>query len=125
MSSQNQYNNTSTKAPVCWAADPNARGLRVEVSSERSLLLPFAEFRYAECLVQGDDQRLRLVFAAHEVVVRGRALKRIETALQRMELSLLSKHSSIEQPLVTEGQPLILEIEILELAHPMEFPSKI
>jgi hypothetical protein len=32
------------------------------------------------------EQRLRLVFATHEVTVRGQALRRIETAIQREEL---------------------------------------
>jgi hypothetical protein len=34
------YKNMSTKTPECWASDPQARGLRIEITPERSLLLP-------------------------------------------------------------------------------------
>jgi len=47
--------NMSTKSPECWGSDPQARGLRIEVSSEQSLLLPHNQFIYAE-LSSGGDQ---------------------------------------------------------------------
>ncbi len=58
---------------------------------------------------------LRLVFAAHEVLIHaGQALRRIETVMQRMELSLLAKLPSSQRALITEGQPVILEIVVTE-----------
>jgi hypothetical protein len=120
MSVQNQYNNTSSKPPVCWAADTTARSLRIEVSPERSLLLPFDGFRFTECLSQDDEQQLRLVFTSHEVLIRGKALRRIETAIQRMELSLLCKISATAQTFIPEGQPVVLEIEVTDLERPVE-----
>jgi hypothetical protein len=77
----------STKTPECWASDPNARAVRIEVSPEESLLLPFDQFTFAELKNDGKEQQLRLVFATHEVSLRGHSLRRIETAMQRMELS--------------------------------------
>ena len=79
----------STKSPECWASDPNARAVKIEVSAEQSLLLPFDQFVFAELKSEGKEQRLRLVFATHEVMLRGHSLRRIETAMQRMELSFL------------------------------------
>ena len=38
----------STKPPECWASDPNARAVKIEVSAEQSLLLPFDQFAFAE-----------------------------------------------------------------------------
>jgi hypothetical protein len=38
----------STKTPECWASDPQARGLRIEATPERSLLLPHNHFIFAE-----------------------------------------------------------------------------
>ena len=104
----------STKTSENWASDPQARALRVEVSSERSLLLPFDQFTFSELTSEGKEQRLRLVFSTHEVVVRGHALRRLETVMQRMELSLLAKLPSNQQKLITEGQPVILEIVVTE-----------
>lgn len=113
----------STKTPECWASDPNAEALRVEVSSERSLLLPHDQFMFAELTSGGDEQNLKLVFAAHEVLIRGHYLRRIETVVQRMELSLLTKLPSSQRSLITEGQPVILEIIVTEVG-PIQENSK-
>jgi hypothetical protein len=100
----------STKTSESWASDPQSRALRVEVSSERSLLLPFDQFSYSELISEGKEQRLRLVFAAHEVVVRGHALRRLETVMQRMELAFIAKTPDGSRSLAADGQPMILEI---------------
>lgn len=78
------------------------------------MLLPHDEFVFAELKHEGKDQTLRLIFVTHEVLVRGQSLRRIETAMQRMELSLLTKLPSSQRPLVTDGQPLIVEITVME-----------
>jgi hypothetical protein len=104
----------STNAPECWASDPNAHGVKIELSAERSLLLPFDQFAFAELKTEGKQQHLRLVFATHEVSIRGNALRRIETTMQRMELSFLAALSSSQRSLVPEGQPVILEIVVTE-----------
>src|SRR5438046_6095908 len=104
----------STKSPECWASDPNARAVKVELSAEQSLLLPFDQFAFAELKTEGKQQHLRLVFATHEVSVRGNSLRRIETAMQRMELSLLAALPGNQRSLVPEGQAVILEISVSE-----------
>jgi len=107
----------STKSPECWASDPNAHGVKFEVSAERSLLLPFDQFAFAELKAEGKQQHLRLVFATHEVSVQGNSLRRVETAMQRMELSLLAALPSSQRSLVADGQPVIAEITATEI-HP-------
>jgi hypothetical protein len=92
--------------------------LRVEVSPERSLLLPFDQFGYSELFSEGKEQSLRLVFSTHEVVIRGHALRRLETVMQRMELSFITKVPDGSQSLVTEGQPVICEITVTECSPP-------
>lgn len=100
----------STKTPECWASDPNARAVKIEVSAEQSLLLPFDQFAFSELKSEGKEQQLRLIFATHEVSLRGHSLRRIETAMQRMELSLLTALPGKQRSLVPDGQPVILEI---------------
>jgi hypothetical protein len=107
----------STKTPECWASDPQAPGLRVEISAERSLLLPFDQFSFSELTSEGKEQRLRLVFTSHEVLVRGHALRRLETVMQRMELLFVARAPDGTRSLATEGQPVIFEIIMTE-AHP-------
>jgi len=104
----------STKSPECWANDAQARGVRVEISADHSMLLPHDEFVFAELKRKGADHTLRLVFVTHEVLVTGQSLRRIETAMQRMELSLLAKLPGNQRKLITEGQPVILEIVVTE-----------
>lgn len=78
-------------------------------------MLPFDQFAFAELKAEGKQQHLRLVFATHEVLIRGNALRRIETTMQRMELSFLAALSSGERKLIAEGQPVIVEISVTEV----------
>src|SRR5216683_3218633 len=105
----------STKSPECWANDPQARGVRIEISADHSMLLPHDEFTFAELKSGGDEQQLRLVFAMREVLVRGHSLRRIETAMQRSELSLRTTLSGKQRSLIPDGQPVVLEIVVKEL----------
>ena len=104
----------STKLPECWANEPQARGVRVEISADHSMLLPHDEFVFAELKRDSAGQTLRLVFVTHEILVRGQSLRRVETAMQRMELSLLTKLPSSQRSLIADGQPVILEIVVTE-----------
>jgi hypothetical protein len=105
----------NTKSPECWASEPQARGLRVEISPESSLLLPFDQFAFAELKSEGKQQHLRLIFATHEVSIRGHSLRRIETAMQRLELSFLAALSGNQRSLIPDGQPVVLEIAVREI----------
>ena len=78
-------------------------------------MLPHNHFIFAELDSSGDEQNLKLVFTTHEISVRGHHLRRIETVLQRMELSLLTKLPSSQRKLITEGQPVVLEIVVNEI----------
>jgi hypothetical protein len=109
----------STKSPECWANDPQAHAVRIEISADHSLLLPHDDFAFAELKREGKEQMLRLVFAMHEVLVRGHSLRRIETAIQRLELSFLATFPVNQRSIVPDGQPMILEIIVTEM-KPLE-----
>lgn len=112
----------NTKSPECWASDPQARALRVEISAERSVLLPYDQFVFAELTIEGKEQILRLVFATHEITVRGHSLRRIETAVQRLELSQIAGAPRDYRTLIAEGQPLILEIVVIVVGKKENHP---
>lgn len=112
----------NTKTPESWSSDPNAHGVKIELSAERSLLLPYDQFAFAELKSDGKEQRLRLVFATHEVSLRGHSLRRIETAMQRMELASLSALPSNQRSLVSDGQPVVTKIAVTEVAAPDKQP---
>jgi len=69
---------------------------------------------FARLTGDGDEQNLKLVFAVHEVLIRGHNLERIETGMQRMNLSLVTKLPSHQRSLIEEGQPVVLEITVKE-----------
>jgi hypothetical protein len=79
------------------------------------LLLPHDQFAFSELKPETEDQTLKLVFATHEVSIRGHSLRRIETAMQRLELSSLSALPANQRSLVPDGQPVVLEIEVEEI----------
>jgi hypothetical protein len=85
--------------------------------------LPHGQFIFAELTSGGDEQNLKLVFATHEVSVHGYHLRRIETVMQRLELSLLAKLPSSQRNLITEGQPVILEIVVTEMKSSEKQPE--
>ena len=114
----------SAKSPECWANEPQARGVRVEISADNSMLLPHDEFVFAELKRDGMGQTLRLVFVTHEILVSGQSLRRIETAMQRMELSLLTKLPSSQRSLIADGQPVILEIVMTEMKSSDKQPQE-
>ncbi len=106
----------SIKAPECWASDASAKLLRIEVSPEKSLLLKFDQLIHAEFDNAEKEQRLHLFFATHEVVIRGHALRRIETALQRLELSYLAAVPASYRATLADGQPVVREIVVTKVA---------
>jgi hypothetical protein len=98
--------------------------LRVEISPGRALLLPLDQFAFAEMDSDGKEQLLHLSFATHEIMVRGYALRRIETALHRLELSFITTLPTKYHPLVPDGQPKIREIVVTEIKPGAE-PSQL
>jgi hypothetical protein len=114
----------NTKTPESWQSDTNAHDVQIEISAERSLILPFGHFMFADLTSDGKQQSLRLVFVSHEIVIRGYALRRITTAIQRRELSFLAKSASRKN--ITEGQPVVMEISAKETQESgkAEFPEK-
>ena len=108
----------NTKPPECYTTDSQARCLRVEVSATRLLVLPLDQFVFAELVSEDKEQKLRLVFATHEILISGHVLQRIETAIHRLELSGLMKLPEKYHTLVAENQPRIRDILVTESKPP-------
>ncbi len=63
-----------------------------------------------EVLNYGDES----VSVAMEISIRGQALRQIETAMQRLELSFLAALSGNHRSLIPDGQPAVIEIFVEE-----------
>ncbi|MGH7950984.1 MAG: hypothetical protein ACREFE_03560 [Limisphaerales bacterium] len=105
----------NTKIPECYTTDTQASCLRVELTATRLLVLPLDQFVFAELTGDDNEQKLRLVFATHEVLISGHVLRRIETAICRLELSGLMKLPEKYHALIPENQPRIRDIVVTEI----------
>jgi hypothetical protein len=85
------------------------------MSTGRIYLLPLDQLAFAEMDTDGKEQLLHLLFATHEIMVRGHTLRRIETALHRLELSFITTLPAKYHSLVVDGQPRIREIVVTEI----------
>jgi hypothetical protein len=105
----------NTKIPECYTTDTQASCLRVELTATSLLVLPLDQFVFAELTGDDREQKLRLVFATHEVLISGHVLRRIETAICRLELSGLMKLPEKYHALIPENQPRIRDIVVTEI----------
>ena len=104
----------NTKSPECYTTDTQARCLRVQMTATHWLVLPLDQFVFADLDSEGKEQKLRLVFATHEILITGHVLQRVETSIHRLELSGLMKLPEKYHALVAENQPRIREIVVTE-----------
>ena len=104
----------NTKSPECYTTDTQARCLRVEVKTGHFLVMPLDQFVFAELTSEDKEQTLRLVFATHEILIFGHVLRRIETAIHRLELSGIMKLPEKYHAVIAENDPRIREIVVTE-----------
>lgn len=76
-----------TKPVECFGIAPQARGLRVELSPQESLVLPHEHFMYSELKAGAEHDTLKLCFMNHEVLLTGYGLRRIENAMHTKEIA--------------------------------------
>jgi hypothetical protein len=91
----------STKTPECWASDPNARAVKIEVSAEQSLLLPFDQFAFAELKSEGKSNDCDW------------SSPRTKSACAATPCAA-SKPRCNQRALVPDGQPVVREIVVTE-----------
>ena len=77
------------KSPECFACDARARGVRIEISPQHSMVLPHEHFVFAEFIAGESTDTLKIVFVTHEVKLTGFLLRRIENAIVVRDLSWL------------------------------------
>jgi hypothetical protein len=103
------------KSPECFACEPRARGVRVDLSPQKSVVLPHEHFVYAEFMADDQIDLLKLFFVTHEVTLAGHLLRRIETAIVNRDLSWLCarpekfRAKDSDRPFVTKLTVRVLE----------------
>ena len=88
---------SSPRNNPCFGHDPNAAAVAVLTDDGISYLLPFAQFLYAERTAnpaldkapEAPPEKMSIHFAGVEVIVLGCGLERLESRLQKYELSFV------------------------------------
>ena len=87
-------NMASAADPRPWRVVNGDSVVALEVSLlDRTYVLPWAQFLYAE----GGDDQVHLVFATHDVVVKGRGLGLLMTDLTTQQLAGLAEPARAER----------------------------
>lgn len=103
------------KPPECFASDARARGVRIDLSPQKSIVLAHEHFVCAEFSAEQSVETLRLKFMTHEVTIVGHQLRRIENAILNRDLSWLCarpekfRQQDSDRPFVTS-----LVVQVLE-----------
>lgn len=107
------------KSLECFACDARARGVRVEISPQHSVVLPHEQFVFAEFRASDSSDLLKLVFATHKVTLVGCLLRRIENAMVIRELSWLCARPEKFRPQNLE-RPYIHKLAVRILEQPAQ-----
>ncbi len=83
-----------TKSVECFGTDPRARGVRVELVPQESLVLPHEHFMYSELKAGAESDTLKLCFMTHEVVLTGYGLRRVENAMLTRDLAWVAARAA-------------------------------
>ena len=103
------------KSPECFACEPRARGVRLDFSLQKSIVLPHEHFVCAEFTVGEVTDSLKMIFVSHEIIITGHLLRRIETAILNRDLSWVSAQPekfysrNTDRPFVTRLAVRVLE----------------
>lgn len=76
-----------TKSTECFGIDPRSRGLRVQLSSQESLVFAHEHFMHSEWKAGTECDTLKIFFINHEVTLTGYGLRRVETAVLTREIA--------------------------------------
>ncbi len=91
-----------------WTATDHERPASVEIRLlKRTFVLPWSQFLYAE----GSSDEIGVLFATHEVVVRGTSLGALITDLSNQRVSLLPEPVRADR-FSTEPKPRITAISV-------------
>lgn len=107
------------KSPECFACEPRARGVRVDITPQKSLVLPHEHFVYAEFCAGEQGDSLKIIFVTHEVKLTGFLLRRVENAILSRDLSWLCALPEKYRPENAE-RPFITRLAVRKLEPPSD-----
>ena len=104
------------RSVACWEEDPQTQALRVELKGGDFFVFPVSHFLSAEFTRVDGGDLLRLAFTTHEVTIRGRHLREVALALQRLAVEWIREIAPKYAALAGLDAAIILAIEVTALA---------
>lgn len=104
------------RSVVCWNEDPQAQALRVELIAGNFFIFPFSHLLSAEFTREDDGDLLHLAFSTHAVKVRGRHLRDVALALQKLAVEWIKEIAPKYANLAEPNAAVVLSIEVSALA---------
>jgi len=104
------------RSVVCWNEDPQAQTLRVELIAGNFFIFPFSHLLSAEFTREDDGDLLNLAFSTHVVKVRGRHLRDVALALQKLAVAWIKEIAPKYAKLADPNAAVVLSIEVSALA---------
>ena len=100
---------------LCWNEDPQAQALRIELNSGNFFVFPLSHFLSAEFTRADNGDSLNLAFSTHEVRIRGRHLREVALALQKLAVEWIRETPQKYAALADTNAALIQSIEVSEV----------
>ena len=101
---------------ACWNEDPQAQAIRVEFKSGNFSVFPMSHFLSAEFTREEDGDVLKLLFTTHAATIRGRHLREVAMALQKLAVESIKEIAPKFAALAEPDAAVILSIEMAALA---------
>lgn len=95
-----------------WAKDAQAQALRVDLADDRCFVFPYAHLLFAALQRDADVELLRIGFTAHEVLVRGRNLRALALAVQKLSVDWIRELPPRYEGLAVPDGAFIAKIEV-------------
>jgi hypothetical protein len=97
-----------------WAKDAQAQSLRVELADDRWFVFPYAHLLVASLQREGNEELLKVCFTTHEVLVRGRNLRALALAVQKLSVDWIRELPPRYEGLAVPDGAFVGKIEVIE-----------
>lgn len=99
----------------CWSRDVQAQALRVELDGGPCFIFPYAHFMFASLELSENQEILRVSFTTHDVRVRGRGLRPLLSALQKMSVDWIKPLPNRYEKLAAADAVFVTKVDVQEL----------
>ena len=100
---------------ACWSKDAQAQGLLVEAGGE-TFVFPYVHLAFGKLRREENRDVFELTFSNHRVRIRGKHLRELAIAMQKLVVEWIRPVPSRYEPLAAKRGVFIETIEVEEIA---------